>query len=50
MDSMKMQDTKFSPLPEFNHVMTVGRMIDLVAFLHPRYQKLDPAPYYYTTP
>jgi sulfur-oxidizing protein SoxX len=45
-DKTKMEGAKLSPMPEFNQVMTVAQMIDLVAFLHPRYKKLDPAPYY----
>jgi hypothetical protein len=45
-DKKSMEDSKLSPMPEFNQVMTVAQMIDLVAFLHPRYKKLDPAPYY----
>ena len=46
-DRKQMEGSKISPMPEFNQVMTVAQMIDLVAFLHPRYKKLDPAPYYY---
>jgi hypothetical protein len=46
-DKKQMEESKLSPMPEFNHLMTVGQMIDLVAFLHPRYTKLDPAPYYF---
>lgn len=33
---------KLSPMPQFNHVMTVEQMIDLVAFLQPRYKLLPP--------
>lgn len=44
------EGTNLSPMPEFNQVMTVAQMLDLVAFLHPRYKKLDPAPYYQMTP
>ena len=29
-----------SDMPEFNDIMTVSQMIDLVAFLQPRYKKL----------
>jgi sulfur-oxidizing protein SoxX len=36
-----------SPMPEFNHVMTVAQMIDLVAFLQPRYKLVEPPPDYY---
>ena len=45
-DKKKLEGSKLSPMPDFNQVMTVAQMIDLVAFLHPRYKKLDPAPYY----
>lgn len=45
-DKKLMDGAKQSPMPEFNEVMTVAQMIDLVAFLHPRYKQLDPAPYY----
>jgi len=45
-DRKEMEDTKLSPMPEFNHIMTVAQMIDLVAFLQPRYKQLDPGPYY----
>lgn len=31
-----------SPMPEINDVMTVRQLIDLVAFLQPRYQNLNP--------
>jgi mono/diheme cytochrome c family protein len=41
---------KLSPMPQFNHVMTVEQMIDLVTFLQPRYKQLAPLytdyPYY----
>jgi sulfur-oxidizing protein SoxX len=33
-----------SPMPEFNSVMTVQQMIDLVAFLQAHYEKLEPEP------
>jgi len=33
---------KLSPMPQFNHVMTVEQMIDLVTFLQPRYKPLPP--------
>lgn len=45
-DKKQLEGAKLSPMPEFNSVMTVAQMIDLVAFLNPRYKKLDPAPYY----
>lgn len=38
-----------SPMPEFNHLMTVAQMIDLVAFLQPHYKLPEPVvspPYY----
>jgi mono/diheme cytochrome c family protein len=46
LDKKKMEAAKLSPMPEFNQVMTAAQMIDLVAFLHPRYKRLDPTPYY----
>jgi mono/diheme cytochrome c family protein len=33
---------KLSPMPEFNKVMTVEQMIDLVAFLQPHYRLPPP--------
>jgi hypothetical protein len=45
-DAKKLEDPKRSPMPEYNSTMTVEQMINLVAFLHPRYNQLDPAPYY----
>jgi mono/diheme cytochrome c family protein len=38
----ELTDTKESPMPTFNHVMTVEQMIDLVAFLQPRYKLVLP--------
>lgn len=29
-------------MPRFNDTMTVGQMLDIVTFLHPRYEKLEP--------
>jgi mono/diheme cytochrome c family protein len=41
---------KLSPMPQFNHTMTVEQMTDLVTFLQPRYKQLAPLysdyPYY----
>lgn len=31
-----------SPMPEVNAVMTVKQLIDLVAFIQPRYKRLEP--------
>ena len=45
-DRKRLEGTKLSPMPEFNQVMTVGQMIDLVAFLHPRYKSLALEPYH----
>lgn len=45
-DRKKLEGSNLSPMPEFNQVMTVAQMIDLVAFLHPRYKSLTPEPYY----
>jgi sulfur-oxidizing protein SoxX len=42
----QVEGSKLSSMPEYNRVMTVGQMIDLVAFLHPQYKQLDPGPYY----
>lgn len=35
-------EAKESPMPKFNHEMTVEQMIDLVAFLQSRYKLLEP--------
>lgn len=35
-------DGKLSPMPDFNRVMTVEQMIDLVAFLQSHYRRLIP--------
>jgi mono/diheme cytochrome c family protein len=40
-DQLKLEG-KLSPMPEFNEVMTVEQMIDLVAFLQPRYRLPPP--------
>ena len=32
---------QLSPMPNFNEIMTVAQMIDLVAFLQPRYKLMD---------
>jgi len=37
----QLKEGKLSPMPEFNDVMTVRQMIDLVAFLQSRYKKLE---------
>ena len=37
----QLKDAKLSPMPEFNDVMTVRQMIDLVAFLQSRYKKIE---------
>jgi len=34
-----------SPMPNFNEKLTVAELIDLVAFLHDRYIKMDPPGY-----
>lgn len=31
-----------SPMPQINDVMTVKQLVDLVAFIQPRYRRLDP--------
>jgi mono/diheme cytochrome c family protein len=36
-------DAKESPMPLFNHSMTVEQMIDLVAFLQSHYKLIEPA-------
>jgi L-cysteine S-thiosulfotransferase len=38
----ELADAKESPMPKFNHQMTVEQMIDLVAFLQPRYKLVVP--------
>jgi hypothetical protein len=35
-------DGKLSPMPDFNRVMTVEQMIDMVSFLQSRYVELTP--------
>jgi len=37
----QLKESKLSPMPEFNDLMTVRQMIDLVAFLQSRYKKLE---------
>ena len=37
----QIKDGKLSPMPEFNDVMTVRQMIDLVAFLQSRYKEIE---------
>ena len=39
-----------SPMPSVNDVMTVAQMIDLDAFLQPRYHAMPPAAEYYYLP
>lgn len=44
-DLMRMplpEGTTRSPMTEFNQVMTVAQLIDLVTFLKPQYQRLEP--------
>jgi L-cysteine S-thiosulfotransferase len=38
----ELTDAKESPMPKFNHVMTVEQMIDLVAFLQAHYHLAEP--------
>lgn len=38
----QLTEAKESPMPKFNHLMTVEQMIDLVAFLQPHYQLVEP--------
>lgn len=38
----ELADAKESPMPKFNHEMTVEQMIDLVAFLQPHYKVAVP--------
>ena len=38
----QLTDAKLSPMPEFNHQMTVEQVIDLVAFLQPHYKLAEP--------
>jgi L-cysteine S-thiosulfotransferase len=37
----KIQTGALSPMPEFNDMMTVRQMIDLVAFLQSRYTQIE---------
>ncbi|MGZ5544898.1 MAG: c-type cytochrome [Limisphaerales bacterium] len=39
---------KLSPMPEYNSVMTVQQMVDIVTFLQSRYTKIEPTPRYHT--
>lgn len=38
------KDARLSPMPQFNHIMTVEQLIDLVAFLQPQYKLPPPNP------
>jgi len=38
----RISEGHLSPMPEFNEVMTVGQMIDLVTFLQSCYTQLEP--------
>jgi len=38
---------KKSPMPSYNHVITVQQLVDLTTFLHERYRELPPADYTY---
>ena len=38
----QLQGNKLSPMPQFNEIMTVQQMIDLVAFLQSHYTQLEP--------
>lgn len=38
----ELTEAKESPMPKFNHVMTVEQMIDLVAFLQAHYHLAEP--------
>jgi hypothetical protein len=44
LDSLSDQqrETASSPMPNFNERLTVAELIDLVAFLHSRYEKTVP--------
>jgi len=44
LDNDKRKDIK-SPMPNFNEQLTVAELIDLVAFLHDQYIKMDPPGY-----
>ena len=41
----QIKEGKLSPMPDFNDVMTVRQMIDLVAFLQSRYKEFEPYVY-----
>ena len=36
-----MEQAKLSPMGSFNHLMTVEQMIDLVAYLQPKYKQIE---------
>jgi L-cysteine S-thiosulfotransferase len=38
----ELAEAKVSPMPKYDHVMTVEQMIDLVAFLQSHYKVLEP--------
>lgn len=38
----ELKEGKISPMPDFNRMMTVQQVIDLVAFLQPRYRLMMP--------
>jgi mono/diheme cytochrome c family protein len=44
-DRALMKEGKLSPMPEFNHIMTVEQMIDIVAFLQPQYRLVADSTY-----
>jgi len=44
LDSTARKDLE-SPMPNFNEQLTVAELIDLVAFLHDQYVKMDPPGY-----
>lgn len=41
-DKIQARGARLSPMPEFNETMTVSQLIDLVAFLQSRYEKIEP--------
>lgn len=44
---LEQSHVKKSPMPDFNHTITVQQLVDLTTFLHSRYRELPPADYTY---
>ena len=46
----QIKEGKLSPMPDYNEIMTVRQMIDLVAFLQSRYAQIEEEPNYKSIP